>query len=178
MLANLNFTWKGPCIEVLNHLSTFTHSTDPVCTGLTFAQFAERKPGSLVAELGLPSGPGRRAIVQIVSRCVVKPRKRRTTFLKVSGGGRIIPRIWSAKCPSIANCSRSSLPPTTSSTGYTILMVTYGYTVQEGRNSFANWQRKLWPWLRCLQHMARSWWTLSLPVRLGSNTFRRERMLT
>lgn len=93
MLANLNFTWKGPCIEVLNHLSTFTHSTDPVCVGLTFVQFTERKPGSFVAELGLASGPGRRAIVQIVSRCVVKLRKLRATFLTVSEGGRIIPRI-------------------------------------------------------------------------------------
>lgn len=47
MVANLNFTWKGPCVEILNYVRP---SRSRSADRLTSAQFTERTPGSFVEE--------------------------------------------------------------------------------------------------------------------------------
>ena len=128
MVANLNFTWKGPCIEILNHVrlailrstGSHTHWADLLLSSQS-AHPVHLSRNATPRSSGV-SGPGRRTTVPIVNGCVVKQQKRKTTSLTVLASGTVcgsspVPtRSWS--CPTTSRgrqrwarfCTRADRP--------------------------------------------------------------------
>ena len=128
MVANLNFTWKGPCIEILNHVrlailrstGSQTHWADLLLSSQS-AHPVHLSRNATPRSSGV-SGPGRRTTVPIVNGCVVKQQKRKTTSLTVLASGTVcgsspVPtRSWS--CPTTSRgrqrwarfCTRADRP--------------------------------------------------------------------
>ena len=85
MVANLNFTWKGPCTEILNYVRPSPHAFDPPTDrplSSPNARQARLSKNATPRSSGV-SGLARRTNVPIVNGRVVKLPKRRTTSLTV-----------------------------------------------------------------------------------------------